>query len=444
MKMSEVETIDITAEVHEVEPSTNQMVNIDTPEYTEESLSDLITTRIDALNDLEKHIIEAEEAAETAVKEANNVKNGIKSGLLFWKSLDKDKAIKKLQNAVIITAKALEESSDAHKKTFEYQKRLTKISYSLFRLGISNIATNRSLVREIELRLKGASEKEISNLARNELVRVVTQLKEQEDLQKKLARLKEEVKTLKKSQNDINDSLTVIDADKDILDQKTEGLIKQLLDYRALLEDNIERTEKILCQVDLNETNFKNILAELDSKIDDQNNANKISIENNRAMILGLKGDLDKYQAQFTLLVEADNANKASNEKNRSMILELENNLNKCQELLPLLIEMDNANKESHESNKSIILGIQNNLTKYQEELSSLIEENNSNKALNELNNSMLLELKDELNRHQELFSTQSLSVNNNITSKASKSSFYILAALLILNILVSVIVFYK
>ena len=406
MKMSEVETIDITAEVHEVEPGTDQMVNIDTPEYTEESLSDLITTRIDALNDLEKHIIEAEEAAETAVKEANNVKNGIKSGLI-WKSLDKDKAIRKLQNAAIITAKALEESSDAHKKTFEYQKRLTNISYSLFRLGISNIATNRSLVREIELRLKGASEKEISNLARNELVRVVTQLKEQEDLQKKLARLKEEVKTLKKSQNDINDSLTVIDADKDILDQKTEGLIKQLLDYRALLEDNIERTEKILCQVDLNETNFKNILAELDSKIDDQNNTNKVSIENNRAMILGLKGDLDKYQAQFTLLVEADN-----------------------------------ANKESHENNKSMIIGLQNDFFKYQKQLSSLIEENNTNKTCNELNKSMIVDLQDELNRNRELFSKQSLSIDNNINSKASKINFYILAVLLLLNIVVSIVVY--
>lgn len=443
MKMSEVETIDITAEVHEVEPGTDQMVNIDTSEYTEESLSDLITTRIDALNDLEKHIKEAEEAAETAVKEANNVKNGIKSGLI-WKSLDKDKAIKKLQNATIITAKALEESSDAHKKTFEYQKRLTNISYSLFRLGVSNIATNRSLVREIELRLKGASKKEISNLARNELVRVVTQLKEQEDLQKKLARLKEEVKILKKSQKDINDSLIVLDTDKNILDQKTEGVIQQLLDCRALLENNIERTEKILCQVDLNEANCKNILDELDSKIADQNNANKVGIENNRAMILGLKDDLDKYQARIALLVEVDNANRASNEKNRSMIHELENNLNKCQELLSSLIEKNNANKESHERNKSMILGIQNNLTKYQEELSSLIAENNSNKAHSELNKSMILELKDELNRHQELFSTQSLSVNNNITSKASKSSFYILAALLILNILVSVIVFYK
>ena len=407
MKKNKKETIDIKAKVYEAEPGMDQLVNIDTSEYTEENLSDLITTRIDALNDLEKHILEAEEAADAAIKEADDVKNGIIDYGIFWDSIDTDRAIEKLQNAVISTAKALEESSDAHKKTFEYQKRLTNISYGLFRLGATNIAYNRSLVREIELRLKGASEKEISELARNELVRVVTQLKEQEDLQKKLARLKEEVKTLKKRQNDINDSLTVIDADKDILDQKIEGLIKQLLDYRALLKDNIERTEKILCQVDLNETNFKNILAELDSKIDDQNNANKVSIENNRAMILGLKGDLDKYQAQFTLLVEADN-----------------------------------ANKESHENNKSMIIGLQNDFFKYQKQLSSLIEENNTNKTCNELNKSMIVDLQDELNRNRELFSKQSLSIDNNINSKASKINFYILAVLLLLNIVVSIVVY--
>ncbi|EPD79354.1 hypothetical protein HMPREF1477_00982 [Veillonella sp. HPA0037] len=407
MKKNKKETIDIKAKVYDAEPGMDQLVNIDTSEYTEENLSDLITTRIDALNDLEKHILEAEEAADAAIKEADDVKNGIIDYGIFWDSIDTDRAIEKLQNAVISTAKALEESSDAHKKTFEYQKRLTNISYGLFRLGATNIAYNRSLVREIELRLKGASEKEISELARNELVRVVTQLKEQEDLQKKLARLKEEVKTLKKSQNDINDSLTVIDADKDILDQKIEGLIKQLLDYRALLKDNIERTEKILCQVDLNETNFKNILAELDSKIDDQNNANKVSIENNRAMILGLKGDLDKYQAQFTLLVEADN-----------------------------------ANKESHENNKSMIIGLQNDFFKYQKQLSSLIEENNTNKTCNELNKSMIVDLQDELNRNRELFSKQSLSIDNNINSKASKINFYILAVLLLLNIVVSIVVY--
>lgn len=407
MKKNKKQTIDITAKIYDAEPGIDQLVNIDTPEYTDEDLSDLITTRIDALNDLEKHILEAEEAADAAIKEADDVKNGIIDYGIFWDSIDTDRAIEKLQNAVISTAKALEESSDAHKKTFEYQKRLTNISYGLFRLGATNIAHNRSLVREIELRLKGASEKEISELARNELVRVVTQLKEQEDLQKKLARLKEEVKTLKKSQNDINNSLTVIDADKDILDQKTEGLIKQLLDYRALLEDNIERTKKILCQVDLNETNFKNILAELDSKIDDQNNANKVSIENNRAMILGLKGDLDKYQAQFTLLFEADN-----------------------------------ANKESHENNKSMIIGLQNDFFKYQKQLSSLIEENNTNKTCNELNKSMIVDLQDELNRNRELFSKQSLSIDNNINSKASKINFYILAVLLLLNIVVSIVVY--
>lgn len=73
-----------------------------------------------------------------------------------------------------------------------------------------------------------------------------------------------------------------------------------------------------------------------------------------------------------------------------------------------------------------------------------MVKEVNDNKASNDKNRSMILELKDELNRHQELFSIQTLSVNNNITSKASKSSFYILAALLIINIIVSIVVFYK
>ena len=124
-------------------------------------------------------------------------------------------------------------------------------------------------------------------------------------------------------------------------------------------------------------------------------------------MILGLKGYLDKYQAQFTLLVEADN-----------------------------------ANKESHENNKSMIIGLQNDFFKYQKQLSSLIEENNTNKTCNELNKSMIVDLQDELNRNRELFSKQSLSIDNNINSKASKINFYILAVLLLLNIVVSIVVY--
>ncbi|MFR2874707.1 MAG: hypothetical protein ACLTB7_09425 [Veillonella atypica] len=61
MKKNKKETIDIKAKVYDAEPGMDQLVNIDTSEYTEENLSDLITTRIDALNDLEKHILEAEE-----------------------------------------------------------------------------------------------------------------------------------------------------------------------------------------------------------------------------------------------------------------------------------------------------------------------------------------------------------------------------------------------
>ena len=54
----------------------------------------------------------------------------------------------------------------------------------LFGLGVSNLAMNRSVVRGVEMRLKGASEEELDELARQEILGVVRQLKAQEDIMK--------------------------------------------------------------------------------------------------------------------------------------------------------------------------------------------------------------------------------------------------------------------
>lgn len=55
----------------------------------------------------------------------------------------------------------------------------------MFGLGVSNIAVNRTIVRELELRLEHASEEEIDDMARQELLNVVHDLKAQEDITKK-------------------------------------------------------------------------------------------------------------------------------------------------------------------------------------------------------------------------------------------------------------------
>ena len=56
----------------------------------------------------------------------------------------------------------------------------------LFGLGVMNIASHRSIVRQLELQLRNASEEELSELARREIENVILQLRAQEDMQKKI------------------------------------------------------------------------------------------------------------------------------------------------------------------------------------------------------------------------------------------------------------------
>ena len=79
-------------------------------------------------------------------------------------------------------AQAIVMGAKAQKVAFEFQTKLAEITKFLFNLGISNIVYNRMVVRELELRLSGASKEKISELARKELTTVVKQLKDQEDM----------------------------------------------------------------------------------------------------------------------------------------------------------------------------------------------------------------------------------------------------------------------
>lgn len=98
-----------------------------------------------------------------------------------------------MQDATVDLAKAQIAAVEAQKISFGYQQKLGEITKYLFELGISNIAMNRSVVRELELKLKGASEKELDELARKEIISVVKQLKAQEDIMNKQSELSKKV-----------------------------------------------------------------------------------------------------------------------------------------------------------------------------------------------------------------------------------------------------------
>lgn len=155
----------------------------------EETLPELIHGQIGKLNELDagvKKALDAAGKAEQRAKEARELSAG-------WSLLgDKKKeAIEGLQEASIELAEAVQLGTKAQKLSFELQTRFAEVTKYLFTLGVSSIAANRVVVRELEMRLRGASDEELSDLSRHELMSVIQQLKEQEDLLRKQEQMKE-------------------------------------------------------------------------------------------------------------------------------------------------------------------------------------------------------------------------------------------------------------
>ncbi len=146
-------------------------------------LPELIQAQIGKLNELDEGVKKAladAELAETSAKKARE--QSADRGFFTDK---KKAAIEGLQQAGIALADAVTSGTKAQKLSFEMQKRLADVTKYLFTLGVSNIAANRTVVRELEMRLRSASEEELSELARTEVLSVIKQLKEQEDLLRK-------------------------------------------------------------------------------------------------------------------------------------------------------------------------------------------------------------------------------------------------------------------
>jgi len=154
----------------------------------EKDLPILINRQVGKLQELDKSVKKAINSADKARESAERAE---RKSVGFGR---KKAAIEELQSAGVDLASAVQSGAEAQKISFEFQTKLAEITKYLFGLGVSNIASNRFVVRELEMRLKGASRKELSDLARQELTLVVKQLKEQEDILRKQDDLSKTVK----------------------------------------------------------------------------------------------------------------------------------------------------------------------------------------------------------------------------------------------------------
>lgn len=161
----------------EVLPEGRAVMMIDAaqiPEYVEKSVKQLQI--------LENKINASAEAGRNAARAARDAE-GTSCSFSLIESAKKERAvIEALQASGVAQARAIETFSDAQKLTFDYLSDVTRILRGLFVLGCASLAKNRSVVRELEARLRGDSESQINELARQELESLLMQLNEQRDI----------------------------------------------------------------------------------------------------------------------------------------------------------------------------------------------------------------------------------------------------------------------
>ena len=140
-----------------------------------------------------------------------------------------------MQSAAISQANALSDSVDANKQLFENQKKMSDALRYLFGLGVANMAANRTVVQELELKLQNASKEELSELARQEITNVILQLRAQEDMQYKL---ENHNRILREHKGEIDKILGEINS--------FEERCKIILERTETLQDDVNKKEKEL------------------------------------------------------------------------------------------------------------------------------------------------------------------------------------------------------
>lgn len=163
---------------------------------------------------------------------------------------NKREAIEALQKSNQSLADALSENVVANEQLFQNQQKMVKGLSYLFGLGVMSIAANRTVVRELEMKLRDASEEELSELARQEIYNVVLQLRAQEDMQYKIDKVEANIR-------EINGQI--------------EALFSEVNSFKSSCVSVLDEVKSLGCEVRIQtarqDEEFANLKAELEDSI---------------------------------------------------------------------------------------------------------------------------------------------------------------------------------
>lgn len=226
---------------------------------TDKDLPQVITRTFNNISKLDKKICDSVKKAENAKGKAYEASKKEAGWSLGGKA--KKEAIEALQDAVVTQADALSDSTDAHKELFENQKKMAESIRYLFGLGVMNIASNRSIVRQLEFQLRNASEEELSELARREIENVILQLRAQEDMQKKIDNQDKIIR-------EHRDSISSLHEEIDRFENSCSNILNEIKSIKQEVILDIDKQNRNFneLQNDIRQT-FDNLFNELDKKV---------------------------------------------------------------------------------------------------------------------------------------------------------------------------------
>ena len=184
-----------------------------------------------SLKEIHTKIQKTKKSADEAKKQAETASN-VPVG--FWKR--DAPALEALQRTEKSQSEALINITECQELLFYQQFVLAQCSKYLFLLCCANLAGTRAAVREIQLRLKGASEGEISEVAKNELQKTLQQLKQQLDILEQNERMKNKFAMLE-------NNIGVFRKDIESRFQKSEN--DHVLKEQDILEQNKSMKNKV-------------------------------------------------------------------------------------------------------------------------------------------------------------------------------------------------------
>jgi hypothetical protein len=211
----------------------------------DEDLPAVVSEQVTVIENLHKEIEKSIKLAEEAKKTAEDA--GFKTNAMGFMGGRRD-AIIALQKSGIDLSEAVCSNTEALDKAFQALTKLSNATKYLFALGVSSLALNRRVVRELELKLRGASADQLKDKAREEVLNVIRQLKAQEDILIKQEKLAAKVRTHddqlhSQSEKDAqHDELLERQAEKDI--QHDELLQRQFEKDQQLDEKLLTIAEK--------------------------------------------------------------------------------------------------------------------------------------------------------------------------------------------------------